>query len=98
MLGYRLTGRIEMLRNGIGRHRLQGDKCNDGPPRWIGNSLKNVSSHFVDGLFYEAVRLQIYEQPFGFANLFYFATGSVSPPDVAEGPQGLNNLIFRSLE
>src|ERR1700754_92192 len=50
MLGDRLSRHIKMLCNGIWRHRLQSDKCDNGPSCGVSDSLKNIPSHFLVGL------------------------------------------------
>src|SRR3982751_3188359 len=68
MLRNGLSGGVEMLGNGIGRHRLQRDQCNDRSPCRIGYSLKNVSFH-NPGWDYATKRLQMQAQPNGFLKL-----------------------------
>ena len=45
MLGYGLAGDVEVLRNGVGGHRVDSDQDEDRPSGGVRNGLKNVASH-----------------------------------------------------
>src|SRR5687767_14704379 len=70
MLGNGLSRGIKMLGDRVGRHCLQRDQRNDGPPCRVGYGLENISFHDLDEE-YATNRLQMQVQPNGFVNSFF---------------------------